>query len=291
MSYILPRFLCAFITGVIISQTGSLIQMSSRNVLASPSTLGFDGMSILWILVFHSLMLLFGADQPVLFLFGAGVPLFLLYGLYFSRFMKNQTNINRLVLIGLTFNLLVGAVFSLWQFLFLAFNLPFPVELWFGHFRFAEGASLLILILTELLFIAGWIAYRRKFYAFSLGRSISSNLDQNRGRFYAFIFIFVAIGTFAVVSLFGAFSFLGLIFPLISRRFWFTKSDLEGEFFLGSIANGLFLLAIDAVCYFFPIYGAEVPVGLIATAVGAVSLIFLLWKTDSHLEILAKTGK
>lgn len=291
MSYILPRFLCAFFTGMILSQTGSLIQMSSRNVLASPSTLGFDGVSILWILIFHSLMLLFGADQPVVVLFGAGIPLFILFGLSFSRFMKNQTNISRLVLIGLTFNLLVGAVFSLWQFLFLAFNLPFPVELWFGHFRFAEGTSLFILIITELLFVAGWIFFRKKFYAFSLGQSISSNLSQRREAFYAFIFISVALGTFAVVSLFGAFSFLGLIFPIVSRRFWFKNYDLEGEFFLGSIANGLFLLAVDAVCYYFPIYGAEVPVGLIATAIGAVSLIFLLWKLDSHVEILAKTGK
>lgn len=291
MSYILPRFLCAFFAGVIISQTGSLIQMSSRNVLASPSTLGFDGMSILWILIFHSMMLFFGADQPVVFLFGAGIPLFIFYGWYFSRFMQQQTNINRLVLIGLTFNLLVGAVFSLWQFLFLAFNLPFPVELWFGHFRFAEAASLLILILTEVLFFAGWILFRKKFYSFSLGKSVSSNLEQKRGSFYAFMFIFVAIGTFAVVSLFGAFSFLGLIFPIVSRRFWFAKYDLEGEFFVGALVNGLFLLSIDALCYYFPIYGAEVPVGLIATAVGAVSLIFLLWKTDSHLEILAKTGK
>jgi ABC-type Fe3+-siderophore transport system permease subunit len=93
------------------------------------------------------------------------------------------------------------------------------------------------------------------------------------------------------VSLFGAFSFLGLIFPIIARRFWFKSADLWGELFPGAVVNGLFLLGIDALCYYFPIYGAEVPVGLIATAVGAVSLIFLLWKSDSHLEILAKNQK
>jgi iron complex transport system permease protein len=232
-----------------------------------------------------------GINQPVLILFAAGVPLFILFGWYFSGFIKTQQNINKLVLIGLTFNLLVGAVFSLWQFLFLAFNLPFPVELWFGHFRFADSLSLIILLITEIFFISGWILLRKKLMAFSLGRSISSNLNQNYSALNASMFIFVAVGTFAVVSLFGAFSFLGLIFPIVSRRFWFRNHDLRGEFFPGSIVNGLFLMSIDAICYYFPIYGAEVPVGLIATAVGAVSLIFLLWKSDSHLEILAKTQK
>lgn len=291
MEYLIPRFLCALISGVILSQCGSLIQMSSRNILASPSTLGFDGVSILWILIFHSIMLFFGLDQPVLILFGAGIPLFVFFGWYFSGFIRNQKNINRLILIGLTFNLLVGAVFSLWQFLFLAFNLPFPVELWFGHFRFANLSAMLILLMTESLFIFGWFYFRKKFFSFSLGKSISSNICQDYSSLHAFMFIFVAIGTFAVVSLFGAFSFLGLIFPIIARRFWFKKADLGGELFAGAVVNGLFLLSIDAICYYLPIYGAEVPVGLIATAVGAVSLIFLLWKSDSHLEILAKNQK
>lgn len=291
MDYFLPRFLCAFLTGVILSQSGSLIQMNSRNVLASPSTLGFDGVAIFWILIYHSVMVFTHADHPAAILFLAGVPLFVVFGWFFSRFMRTQVNINRLVLIGLTFNLLVGAVFSLWQFLFLAFNLPFPVELWFGHFRFAELISLLILLATELIFIIGWFVFKKRYYSFSLGKSISANIGHDYSGFQAFIFIFVAIGTFAVVSLFGAFSFLGLIFPLIARRFWFRNHDLWGELFPGSIVNGLFLLSIDALCYFFPIYGAEVPVGLIATAVGAVSLIFLLWKSDSHLEILANPEK
>lgn len=291
MEYILPRLMCAFLTGVVLSQSGSLIQMNSRNVLASPSTLGFDGVSILWILIIHSIMISMGVDWPSSELFLKGLPAFVLFGYFFSRFMKTQVNINRLVLIGLTFNLLVGAVFSLWQFLFLAFNLPFPVELWFGHFRFADVKTLAILFLVEVYFVVGWLRFKRQFYSFSLGRSISSNISHNYRHFQTFIFVYVAVSTFAVVGLFGAFSFLGLIFPLISRRFWFKRSDLAGEYFIGALMNGFFLMLIDAVCYYLPVFGAEIPVGLIATGVGALSLIFLLWKSDSHLEILAKARK
>lgn len=287
MEYLIPRLLSAILTGAILSQTGSLIQMSTRNILASPSTLGFDGLSVLWILFFHSILLFFGYDQPVLMLFLIGMPVFIFIGWIYSGFINRQKNIERLILIGLTFNLFVGAIFSLWQFLFLAFNLPFPIELWFGHFRFANMEALSILTVVEIFIVAGWFMLKKDFYLFSFGKSVAQNLGLNHKSLFFFLFMAVAVGTFSVISLFGAFSFLGLIFPIIARKLWFGKFDLKGEFLLGALLNGLSLMLIDAVCYFFPIYGAEIPVGLIATAVGAVSLILLLWHSN-HWEILAK---
>lgn len=291
MEYVIIRFLSAFFTGAILSQTGSLIQMGSRNILASPSTLGFDGLSILWILILHSLMIFFNVDLTLMTLFLMGLPVFFLVGSFFSRFITKSKNIERLVLLGLTFSLLVGAIFSLWQFLFLAFNLPFPVELWFGHFRFANSKILGMLFLVELGLALGWLYLKKEFLLFSLGKSVASNGKLNERGLFNFQFIAVAIGTFTVVSFFGAFSFLGLVFPIFARKMWFKKFDLAGEFFIGAFINGLLLMLIDSLCYFYPVYGAEIPVGLIATAVGALSLILLLWKSDRHLEILAKTRK
>ena len=288
MDYLIIRFLSALLTGIIISQAGSLIQMSTRNLLASPSTLGFDGLAILWVLLFHSIVLMLNIDQPLIFQLLLGLPMFFLLGWCYSKFLGRKRNIERLILIGLTFNLLVGAIFSLWQFLFLAFNLPFPVELWFGHFRFSDLNGAMVLLTLEVFFLAGWFLLRKDFIIYSMGRSVARNLKLNTARLYLFMFTTIAIGTFAVVGLFGAFSFLGLIFPIISRKLWFSKYDLSGELLWGSTVNGLAFLLVDSICYFFPIMGAEIPVGLIATAVGAVSLIMLLWKSDSLLEILAK---
>jgi ABC-type Fe3+-siderophore transport system permease subunit len=286
MDYVIIRFLSAILTGVILSQTGSYMQLSTRNLLASPSTLGFDGLSILWMLLFHSLLLFFGLEYQTSFYFLLGIPFFTLIGWVFSKNMGQSKSIERLILMGLTFNLLVGAVFSLWQFLFLAFNLPFPVELWFGHFRFAEKDSLLILITVEAFLLGGMFWLKKEFYLFSLGKSIANNYHYQSKKLFTFLFIAVAIGTFAVVSQYGAFSFLGLIFPILARKLWFKKFDLVGEFVLGSLCNGIFLMIIDSICYHFPIYGAEIPVGLIATGVGALSLICLLWNSS-----MAKTKK
>ncbi len=277
--------------GTILSQTGSFLQTSTRNILAGPSTLGFDGMSILWILISHSVLLYFQIEPTFQLILFSGLFPFFLLGAWFAFFLSKFKKVEKLIFMGLIFGLLVGAVFSLWHFLFLAFNLPFPVELWFGHFRFADLQSATFLILLELFLLAGWMIYRKEIKLFSLGPDVGANFNLKVKNLYHFIFISISLATFVIITLFGSFSFLGLIFPLISRKMWFKKFDLDGEVVVGGIVNGLVLMAVDLLCYFFPIMGAEIPVGLIATAVGALSLILILIHSDNRLEILANRQK
>lgn len=288
MDYLVIRCLCSFLVGVILSQTGSLIQMTSRNILASPSTLGFDGLSVLWVLVFHSLMMLFQVDHSSVLTFMLGVPLFILFAKIYVFLVGKNQHVGKIIFIGLSFNLLIGAIFSLWHFLFLAFNLPFPGELWFGHFRFSRLIEMEILFLVECALLVSGLIFRKTIILYSLGDSIASNLSLNIKKLLLYSFMAVAVATLCVVSLFGAFSFLGLIFPILSRRLWLRRFDLKGEFIWGAFFNGAVLMLIDYLCYSFPIMGAEVPVGLVATTIGALSLIGLMWNSDNRLEILAK---
>lgn len=287
MDYLVIRMICSFLAGMIISQTGTLTQLTTKNILASPSTLGFDGLSILWVLVLHSILLWLNLDAPSYILF-VGIPFFILLGIFFSSFMSSAKSVNKLILMGLTFNLLVGAIFSLWQFLFLAFNLPFPIELWFGHFRFASFESVVILLSIQLAVLAGWRIFRTDLALLSLGSSVVQNLKIPLINLHRFMFISVSVGTFVVVSIFGAFSFLGLIFPIVSRRLWFNRYDFTGEYLFGSFMNGIAFCLIDLVCYLFPFYGAEIPMGLISMIMGALSLMLILWKSSNRFEILAK---
>jgi ABC-type Fe3+-siderophore transport system permease subunit len=155
------------------------------------------------------------------------------------------------------------------------------MELWFGHFRFVGMESLSYLIIVEIMFIAGFFWLKRDLSLFTLG-SLARNWSAREKKLFTYIFCCVAVGTFVVVSLFGGFSFLGLIFPIVARHLWFKSFGLKGEFILGSLVNGLFLMGIDLLCYFLPIMGAEIPVGLVVTGVGAVSLILLLWRSRGH---------
>jgi iron complex transport system permease protein len=286
MEYLGARLLCSFFSGVIMSQSGSFIQLATRNLLASPSTLGLDGLAVLWVLVLHSASILIsnGISGPLMVL--SGIPIFTLLGLLYSRMLKRALNFERVVLLGVTFNLLIGAVFSFWQFLFMAFNLPFPVELWFGHFRFADWASAFVLMTIAAAILGFLFFYWKEVLLYSLGPSIARNFRLKQRALFSFLFMAVAVGTLTVVGLFGAFSFLGLVLPILSRRLWFRKFDLKGELFIGAMVNGAVLMLMDLLCYQFPVWGAEVPVGVIVTGVGAVSLIMLLWKTESRVSLV-----
>ncbi len=288
MSYILIRLLCVFLCGVLVSQCGSLIQMKTRNILASPSTLGLDGLAVLWILIIHSCSVFLGLRSGVSI--GLGIGIFILVGRFFIYALNHRTKFERLILLGLTFNLAVGAIFSLWQFLFLAFNLPFPIELWFGHFRFADLHALWILLPLEIIFATSLFMIRKDLRLYSLGRGLAKLTLAREKRIFLILLILISVSTYLVIQLFGAFSFLGLIFPILARRFWFSRFDLDGELFLGSVMNGLVFMLIDFCCYYFPIYGAEIPVGLVVTGVGAVSLSLILWKSSDR-EFLAKPKK
>jgi iron complex transport system permease protein len=281
----------SFLVGMLLSQSGSLIQLGTRNILSSPSTLGLDGLAVLWLLVLSSLGLYFQFDLLEGWGLFLGLPLFILLGMVFTAFIKGSGKYEKIILIGITFNLLVGALFSLWQFLFMAFNLPFPIELWFGHFRFASKVSLLILVLCEFFVLFGLSFYLKRLKLFSLGPVVSRAWNLDEKKLFQFIFIAVAGSTYIVISLFGAFSFLALIFPILGRKLWFKRWDLPGELYVGSFINGLFLMLVDFLCYFFPILGAEVPVGLIVTTIGALSLIVVLWSNSKDSEIVANPKK
>jgi iron complex transport system permease protein len=282
---------CSFLVGAILSQSGSLIQLCSRNILASPSTLGFDGLAIMWFLIIHVLATLFHMTYPLWISLLLGLVFFLLLGPLFQQLFKGNSKFERIILLGITFNLLVGAFFSLGQFLFLAFNLPFPSELWFGSFKYSDGLSLLILVLLEIVTIAFLSCKKMELRIFSIGPAVTLNWGIDEGRLCKSIFSLVAINTFVVVNLFGAFSFLGLIFPILARKSWFKKYDLAGEFLVGAMMNGVLLTMLDLGCYYFPIYGAEIPVGLIMTGIGAVGLIAILWLSFFNSENVAKPHK
>lgn len=289
MDYLILRLLCSFLCGVILSQAGSFIQTGTRNILASPSTLGIEGLSILWLLCLHSLTLALGIESEWWVILG--IILFVYLGKLFASMTGKEASLEKIIFLGLTFNLFVGAIFTLWQFFFLAYNLPFPGEVWFGHFRYVNEKSLLFLVIFEFTLLYFLKRQWKNLQLYSLGPVISRAHSADLKSLYGLFFIFSFCGSFLVISQFGAFSFLGLIFPLVARKLWFKRYDLKGEILIGSLLNGFFFMVTDFVCYQFPIMGAEVPVGLIASVIGAVSLIGLLWNSKQSAEFLANARK
>ena len=152
MEYLDPiRLGVAFLSGYFLTLSGSLCQLTTNNSLASPSTLGMDGLGVLAILLAQFVILLFTPGLSVEF---TSVILFLLFFLFLYGFIflqkKNDLwkllNIKQLILLGLAFNLFIGAIFSIVQFLFLALKMEFPVGIWFGSFKHASLEALGIML-------------------------------------------------------------------------------------------------------------------------------------------------
>lgn len=281
----LIRVLCAFLCGFGLTLSGSICQLTTNNSLASPSTLGMDGVGVGCLILAQTI--LSTLDLPLsleiasfsVFL----IIFFLLDGLLFrmrSKSLWQFLNLKQIILLGLAFNLMMGAIFSVLQFMFMALNYEFPTGLWFGHFKHANMQSLLVLGLS---FSAVWLycfKTSERFNFINLGVHIAQGMGINVERFQKLNLLFALFITGTIISFFGVFSFLGLVLPHILRSFGVFKTNMQKEVIWGPWLGGLVIAIIDICCYNFVFYGAELPVGMISSVIGALSLILLSFKMN-----------
>lgn len=273
------RIFAAFLCGALLSLSGSLTQHATQNSLAGPSTLGLDGIAVICVVFAQFFIVLtpIGIGQEVL-----GILLFLpliAIGFLFKNFFKKKIvshDIKTYVLLGLCFNLFVGAIFSIIQFLFMALNFEFPTGLWFGNFRFVSFSSLSIIFFAFIVLYFLSIQIMRKLRLLSLGEGVIQNLSLDGSSVQRRALFISLVATVVVVNLFGVFSFLSLIFPLTLRRLSFFRNSLKREIIFGPLFSGVILSGIDFICYNFTFYGIEFPVGMMSSVVGAFLLMALL---------------
>lgn len=276
------RVLLAYFCGYFLTLSGSFSQIVTNNKLASSSTLGFDGLAVVMVLLSQFLLLLFPLHlsiEHLSFIFFLGffcIVIFLSKRLFLKQGISVNQKMQKIILLGLGFNLLVGGLFSVLQFLFVALNYEFPMGLWFGDFKFYNKSTLIIffgLYIVSSLYVYK-LSKQLKFLAlgndFARGLGIDVNGLVQKSLLVSLLF------TGIVVSYFGVFSFIGLIFPHILRNLKIFKYSMQHELLLGPIIAGVILSGIDYLCYLFPIMGAEVPVGMVCSVIGSFVLLYLL---------------
>ncbi len=280
MNYPIERAVVAFLSGGILSLSGSLMQLNFMQELATPSTLGLEALAVFVILLAHTFTYFLGGEEWVniiSFLFGLFfIASFLLTPLAKRIGMFNQKS--RLLIFGLTINLFVGAVFAIWQFLFLSFNWEFPSELWFGHFRYIDSKIVIPYILGALIICLILWRNLSKLSVYSLGPEVMRHLKLDQWKISRTMIALSAVSTLLVVTQFGVFSFIGLIFPIIGRRICGRRWTMGREFIVTFMLSGPLMLALDYLVFEYPIWGAEIPVGMMSLLVGTIMLIILVGK-------------
>ncbi len=273
------RFFTAFVAGALLSFAGSMVQITTRNDLASPSTLGMDGLAVLMVMgsfLLQSLGLNFALSHMAL---GLGV-ISLIFISFFSNVFLKQKDLKIVVLMGLSVNLLVGAFFSIMQFMAMAFNKKFPDQLWFGRILsldLSSSISLVVLLAGLIIFI---LHYRKAWKALLLGRGWCHGLGIPVEKIIKLSLVLSFLITLWVVVHFGVFGFLGLLYPLVLRQFKRYRGEPWKEMTDGAVWAGITFSILDQICFHVTFHGAEVPVGLPASLLGACALVVILWRRN-----------
>lgn len=294
----LTRLILALLSGAIISHCGSLVQITTQNEMASPSTLGMDGLAVGIVLVLYIIQGL-GVVHLTLEELGLGsvIVMGLLLRFFPSKWVPYQggrgDDFRFILLIGLSVNLMVGALFAVMQFLAMAFDHEFPDQLWFG--RISSEASHLWIGAVFIVFIMFALGLKRKrqWKALLLGPGWCHGLNIPIKQITKEAFWLAFVGNLWVITQFGVFSFLGLLFPILLRQLPRYKGDPWRELTEGALICGVIFALLDHVCFNLTFHGAEVPVGLPASLFGSMALVILLWKRflGARRGFLAKAPK
>lgn len=286
LDYVLIRALTSFICGAFLTLTGSLSQIVTQNPLAGPSTLGVNALIIFIVLIAHSIHAVLNLNYSPEWL---SLILTFVVGLSFLKsktvdkkrvFVHNRYigQMGKILLLGLALNLLVGAVFSLLQFLFMTYNLQFPTELWFGNFRFSDLPILILLIGLLIAVMLLIRKYSKDFQLMSIGSDFALGFGVKVNKRVKESLFLIYMLNAVVVSFFGVFAFIGLVFPHIIRSMPGFRTRRDWELKYGPFIGGAVFLLLDQICTHVSLSGSEIPVGMISGVVGSMVLIVIIWK-------------
>ncbi len=283
----LTRLLSSFLVGWLLGINGSVSQVLTHNKLASPSTIGIDGFAVLVSLCFFFLTQILN-DQTSSFAILVLVACFvvMLLTLLVSRKIKiiihGQDQTQKLVLIGLSFNLLISGYFYLFYYLSMVANVRFPSDLFFGDFRSHSSFKVMTLFIITFLFVIVIFRFRRHWSSFSLGSDVYRNL-WGRTPLFSWSLFFIVLSTICTTYFFGVFSLLGLLFPYFFRSV-FKQANISQEVQWIGLFAGTVLCLTDLVCYLVPIYSSEIPAGLVIAIFGPFFLIFKILENRRNVH-------
>ncbi len=279
------RILASFMIGFVLSSSGSFAQLLTQNPLASASTLGIQAIALLSLIIGFLIEAFFNVGDYIFI----GLVIFLVFSSVFFwlsfKSKKFETSFfNQLIIYGIGINLLIGAIYSLLQFVLMNLGVQFPSELWFGSLKFVEMREFLIVLLVFVVFLALSFFKSKELRLFMIGRDFAMNFRQDLHGLEKVIFYVMLICVGVITVLFGVFSFIGLIFPHLLRSLVFFKKDIFNEVFYGGILSGIIFLVLDQLCYHFPVSGAEIPVGMVISVLGPLIFLKVYLKSRSSIN-------
>jgi iron complex transport system permease protein len=272
-----PRIVLAFLVGLALAVSGTILQGIIRNPLASPDVIGITAGASLAAVAFISFLA--GSVSihwlPLAAAIGAGVISVIVYTLAW----KQGVTPVRLVLIGIGMDLLIDALTTL-----LLVTSPLyktsQAYIWLtGTVYGATWANVWTLLPWLLILLPLSMLLARHVNIQQLGDDIALGAGHAVQR-YRFLLLFVSVALAgSAVAVAGGIAFVGLIAPHMARK-------LVGPVFgavlpVSALLGGLIVLLADLIArtVFLP---HDIPVGVFTSAIGAPFFIYLLYRNRNR---------
>ena len=272
----IPRILVGVVAGMGLAIAGAILQNTTRNPLADPYIFGIVsgaalGATIATITLSNQLTVALPLAAFIGALFSVLIVVFI------STALKNH---EQLLLTGIAVSFMLTAIS---QFL-LYLGEPFAtnrVLFWLmGSLARVEMSNFYIIGSILLISLLVIIAYHRQIDALLLGDESASSLGVNVNKLRLLMLAICAAITATVVAYCGGIGFVGLMIPHIVRQFiGVTTLPL----IIGSaLVGGSFLVWVDVGARS-ALESAELPLGIITSAIGSIFFIGIMLKVKNKI--------
>ena len=275
----LPRVLLTILVGVGLGTSGAILQGLFRNPLVDPGFIGVSSgaaVGAMIAILFSQILSSYLYNFPVKFL----LPILAIAGSFFTTFLvykmskiSSKTNIMVMLLSGIAINAFSGSIIGLFVSVSTDVQLRTFTFWTLGGFDNASWDVILISIFCILIPFA--IAYRMKneMDIFMLGDAEAQHLGINVEYLKKKNILISSIMVGISVSFCGMIGFVGLVTPHLIRLFIGPdhKYLIPGSAILGAVLLGFADLISKTI-----IAPAQLPVGVITSALGAPFFIWLI---------------
>jgi len=268
----IPRVLVALVAGMGLAIAGAILQNTTRNPLADPYLFGIVSGAGLGATIANITL----ADNLTI-----ALPLAAFLGALFSVIIvvfiaKVLQRMEQLLLAGVAVSFMLA---SITQFI-LYFGEPFAtnrVIFWLmGSLARVEMSSFYVIASVLVVAIVTVIALHRQIDALLLGDESAASLGVDVDKLRLLMLGICAALTATIVAYCGGIGFVGLMIPHIVRQLIgvTTLKLIIGSALVGAI----FLIWVDVVARS-SLPHAEIPVGIITSALGSIFFLFIMYRT------------
>ena len=268
----IPRVLVALVAGMGLAIAGAILQNTTRNPLADPYLFGIVSGAGLGATIANITL----ADNLTI-----ALPLAAFLGALFSVIIvvfiaKVLQRMEQLLLAGVAVSFMLA---SITQFI-LYFGEPFAtnrVIFWLmGSLARVEMSNFYVIASVLVVAIVTVIALHRQIDALLLGDESAASLGVDVDKLRLLMLGICAALTATIVAYCGGIGFVGLMIPHIVRQLIgvTTLKLIIGSALVGAI----FLIWVDVVARS-SLPHAEIPVGIITSALGSIFFLFIMYRT------------